>query len=83
MFISKADKQRIEVLLDKARNQIAILESKVTLLEKKLENPVQPKKKYKKKPLTAAQKARQREYQKAYNARKKAQLTEVNTNVSA
>ena len=95
MFISKADKQRIEAQLDTARHHIVLLESRIALLENGLKQlaikPVKVKKP--KKPLTAAQKAKQREYQRMYKARKKQEeqdwklvqaiAGEGNTNVSA
>jgi hypothetical protein len=65
-------------------SKITSLTAKVLILEQEL---VKPKKV--KKPLTAAQKAKQREYQKAYNERQKikkleAELAKIgNTNVSA
>ena len=85
MFISKADKQRIEAQLDTARHHIVLMESRIALLENALKQiaikPIRAKKP--KKVLTAAQKAKQREYQRMYKARKKQELTQGNTNVSA
>jgi hypothetical protein len=88
MFISNEDKQ---YLFDKAKlaesliKEVSLMASKITSLTAKVlileQELVKPKKV--KKPMTAAQKAKQREYQKAYNERKKAKLTEGNTNVSA
>ena len=83
MFISTKEKQRIDELLDRARGQILTLEERISILEHKLEKlesrPVKVKK-----PMTEEQKAKNRDYQRAYQARRKAQkLTEGNTNVSA
>ena len=76
MFISKADKQRIEAQLDTARHHIVLLESRITLLENSLKQlAIKPVKA--KRPMTAAQKAKQREYQKAYNERKKAKQSAI------
>lgn len=79
MFISKADKKRIEAQLDTARHHIVLMESRIALLENSLKQlaikPVKAKKA--KRPMTAAQKAKQREYQKAYNERKKAKQSAI------
>jgi hypothetical protein len=94
MFISNTEKKhlldRVKVLdalikdMSLMASKITSLTAKVLILEQEL---VKPKKV--KKPLTAAQKAKQREYQKAYNERQKikkleAELAKIgNTNVSA
>jgi hypothetical protein len=94
MFISNEDKQ---YLFDKAKlaesliKEVSLMASKITSLTAKVlileQELVKPKKV--KKPLTAAQKAKQREYQKAYNERQKIKKLEAelatigNTNVSA
>lgn len=92
MFISTADKQylidQVKILvrdMNAASTEITTLRAKIKILEAGFvvlkEEAKQAKKP--KKQLTAAQKARQREYQRMYKARKKQELTEVNTNVSA
>ena len=86
MFISNFEKSDIQNALKSLRavvaettTEILYLKAKVKALEEK---PVKVKKP--KKPLTAAQKDKQRAYQKAYNERQKAKkLAEGNTNVSA
>jgi len=94
MFISNTEKKhlldRVKVLealikdMSLMASKITSLTAKVLILEQEL---VKPKKV--KKPLTAAQKAKQREYQKAYNERQKIKKLEAelatigNTNVSA
>ena len=86
MFISKFEKAEIQNAIKSLQaafagttTEILYLKAKVKALEEK---PVKVKKP--KKPLTAAQKAKQREYQKEYNERQKAKkLAEGNTNVSA
>lgn len=93
MFISNADKQylidQVKVLvrdMNAASAEITMLKGKVRALEGGFlvlrEEAKQTKKP--KKPLTEAQKAKNRDYQRAYQARRKAQkLTQGNTNVSA
>jgi len=86
MFISNKDKQ---YLFDKAKltealiKDVSLMTSKITLLEARI-GELEKKPVKLKKPMTAAQKAKQRAYQKAYNERQKAKkLAEGNTNVSA
>ena len=76
MFISKAEKDLIQKTLDDcakamstAMIDIKILNAKVEQLEKDAVKPVKVKKP--KKVMTPAQKAKQREYQRMYKARKK------------
>lgn len=95
MFISNADKQylidQVKVLvrdMNAASAEITMLKGKVRALEGGFlvlrEEAKQTKTKKPKKPLTEAQKAKNRDYQRAYQARRKAQkLTQGNTNVSA
>ena len=87
MFISYQEKKAINnrlseltTIIDKLSSDIIVLSAKIKALESTKD--IQPKKK--KKPLTAAQKEKQRAYQKAYNERKKAQqLLTKETNVSS
>lgn len=104
MFISNADKQylidQVKVLvrdMNAASTAITTLNARIKILEAgfvvlKEEAKRAQKVKKPKKPLTAAQKAKQREYQRAYNERKKQEkkdweliqgLAKENTNVSA
>jgi|LauGreDrversion4_2_1035121.scaffolds.fasta_scaffold164743_3 hypothetical protein len=76
MFISKAEKDLIQKTLDDcakamstAMIDIKILKAKVEQLERDAVKPVKVKKP--KKVMTPAQKAKQREYQRMYKARKK------------
>ena len=74
MFISNEEKLKIASELDLATKQIAALRTIVSALEKRVEDlekakPVKAKKT--KKVLTPEQKAKQREYQRLYKARKK------------
>ena len=86
MFISKFEKaemqnaiKNLRVGISDATTEVLYLKAKIKALEEKWAKPAKVKK-----PLTAAQKAKQREYQKAYNERQKAKkLAEGNTNVSA
>jgi hypothetical protein len=78
MFISSQEKKSIHnrlseltTIIDKLTTEVVILSAKVKVLENK--KPEEAKPARKKKPMTAAQKAKQRQYQKAYNERKKAQ----------
>ena len=92
MFISNSEKENIHTgilylhsELAKLKDEILFLSTKIKVLEEKKPEVAKPARK--KKPMTAAQKAKQRQYQKAYGERKKAQamaaklLTEE-TNVS-
>jgi len=92
MFISNSQKENIHTgmlylhsELAKLKDEIFFLSTKIKVLEEKKPEVAKPARK--KKAMTAAQKAKQRQYQKAYNERKKAQamaaklLTEE-TNVS-
>ena len=91
MFIYKAEKEEMQRSItyllgefSKLWSDYLVLKAKIKVLEER-KLPVEPRKK---KPMTAAQKAKQRQYQKAYNDRKKAKamaaklLTEE-TNVSS
>ena len=76
MFISTEAKTKIVSDLDLATKQISALITSVATLQKRVADlesttvkPVKPKKP--KKVMTAAQKAKQREYQRLYKARKK------------
>jgi len=76
MFISKAEKDLIQKTLDDcakamstAMIDIKILKAKVEQLERDAVKPVKVKKP--KKVMTPEQKAKQREYQRLYKARKK------------
>ncbi len=73
MFISTEEKLRISSELDLAAKQITALITVVAALEKKVAQleAVRVKVKKTKKVLTPEQKARQREYQRMYKARKK------------
>lgn len=93
MFISNQEKKQmresITYLLAETsnlKNEILFLTSKLKAAEGNilvLKEEIRQTKKVKK-ALTAAQKTKQREYQKAYNARKKAEkLAKENTNVSS
>jgi hypothetical protein len=92
MFISNLEKENIHTGmlnlhsdLAKLKTDLLVLTAKIKVLEEKKPEVAKPARK--KKAMTAAQKAKQRQYQKAYNERKKAQamatklLTEE-TNVS-
>lgn len=94
MFISNADKQylldQVKVLvrdMNAASAEITMLKGKVRALEATVlilrEEVKQKKAKKPKKALTPEQKAKQREYQRMYKARKKQELTQGTTNVSA
>jgi len=97
MFISNADKQylldQVKALvrdMGHAANEITVLKGKLKAAEgnifvlKQIVEFNKTKSKPKK-TLTAAQKAKQREYQKAYNERQKAKklAAQGNTNVSS
>jgi len=73
MFISNEEKLRISGLLEISSSQITALITVVAALEKKVAQleAVRVKVKKTKKVLTPEQKARQREYQRMYKARKK------------
>jgi DNA-binding transcriptional regulator PaaX len=73
MFISNEEKLRISGLLELSSSQITALITVVAALEKKVAQleAVRVKVKKTKKVLTPEQKARQREYQRMYKARKK------------
>jgi len=92
MFISNLEKENIHTGMLNLHSEVAklktdllVLTAKIKVLEERKPEATKPARK--KKPMTAAQKAKQRQYQKAYNERKKAQamatklLTEE-TNVS-
>ena len=89
MFISNEEKNSIKNSIGIATNQISEILSIVATLQKRvidLENTtikMAAKVKKPKKVLTPEQRAKQREYQKLYKARKKQELTQGNTNVSA
>jgi len=77
MFISIDEKKRIFDKIDgltshneRLTTEIIVLKAKVKALEARPVAAV--KKKYPKKPLTLAQKAKQAEYMRRYNAKKKA-----------
>ena len=87
MFITKFEKAEIQnaikslqAVVAGANTEILYLKAKVKVLESNQVSPKKPKK-----TLTAAQKAKQREYQKAYNERQKAKklAAQGNTNVSS
>lgn len=86
MFIYKAEKEEMQRSItfllgefSKVWGEHLVLKAKIKVLEGKQVATKKPKK-----ILTAAQKVKQREYQRAYQARRKAQkLTEGTTNVSA
>lgn len=73
MFISRADKDRIEqsimdllVATDRLNNEVLYLSAKIKVLEaKKIKQPKV------KKQMTEAQRAKQREYAKRYQAKKR------------
>jgi hypothetical protein len=77
MFISTAEKEEMQRSISYLLGEFSKLWSDYLVLKAKIKvleggtKAVQPKKK---KPLTAAQKVKQRQYQKAYNERKKAKL---------
>lgn len=75
MFISTEEKLKISSELDLAAKQITALITVVAVLEKKVAQLEAKSSKVKKlkKVLSPEQKARQREYQRAYKARKKAE----------
>ena len=84
MFISNEEKLKIASELDLATKQIAALRTIVSALEKRVEDlekakPVKAKKT--KKVLTPEQKAKQREYQRLYKARKKEEANNLATAV--
>ena len=99
MFISNEEKINIKTELSLATSQISALITSVATLQKRvidLENTtikMAAKVKKPKKPLTPEQKAKQRDYQRMYKARKKQEekdwklveaiAAEGNTNVSA
>lgn len=87
MFISKFEKAEMQNAINNLRvsvidttTEILYLKAKVKALEEKLAKPLKVKK-----PMTAEKKAKQREYQKAYNERQKAKklAAQGNTNVSS
>ena len=86
MFISTEEKLKITSELGLVSNQISALITSVATLQKRvadLENTTvkMSKTKKPKKVLTAAQKAKQREYQRLYKARKKEEATNLATAV--
>ena len=95
MFISNEEKTKIVSDLDLAAKQISALIAVVATLEKKVAQleALRVKVKKTKKVLSPEQKAKQREYQRAYKARKKQEeedwklvqelATQGTTNVSA
>ena len=86
MFISTEAKTKIVIDLDLATKQISALITSVATLQKrvadlesttvKMSKPKKPKK-----VMTAAQKAKQREYQRLYKARKKEEANNLATAV--
>jgi tRNA(His) 5'-end guanylyltransferase len=87
VFISSIEKKELQDAIKYLRgiaidttNEVLYLKARVKVLEASSSKPTKVKK-----PLTAAQRAKQRGYQKAYNERQKAKkLAEKgNTNVSA
>ena len=88
MFIYKAEKEEMQRSItyllgefSKLWTEYLVLKAKIKVLEERKPEATKPTRK--KKPMTAAQKAKQRQYQKAYNERKKAQkLLTKETNVS-
>jgi hypothetical protein len=92
MFIYKAEKEEMQRSItyllgefSKLWTEYLVLKAKIKVLEER--KPEATKTARKKKAMTAAQKAKQRQYQKAYNERKKAQamatkLLAEETNVS-
>jgi Skp family chaperone for outer membrane proteins len=79
MFISNQEKKSIDDKFKEYGETIAKLSIDIVVLTAKIKamesNPKAAKPKKAKKPMTAAQKAKQREYQRAYNERKKAMAT--------
>jgi hypothetical protein len=87
MFISSTEKTNLQNAIESLRfglasaaTDILNLKAKIKVLEEKLVKPVKVKKP--KKVLTAAQKAKQREYQRLYKARKKEEATNLATAVA-
>lgn len=80
MFISKHEKELLKFFLNKAQNDILELKTLVHDLQTQLQGMKKTKKQK-----TPEQKAKQAEYMKAYNARKRAEkiAQQGNTNVSA
>jgi len=79
MFIYKAEKEEMQRSItyllgefSKLWTEYLVLKAKIKVLEERKPEATKPARK--KKPMTAAQKAKQRQYQKAYNERKKAKL---------
>ena len=87
MFISYAEKKFLQSELKGAFQAISLLSTDITMLKAKIKvlEAKQVDTKKPKKTLTAAQKAKQRQYQKAYNERQKAKklAAQGNTNVSS
>jgi hypothetical protein len=79
MFISNQEKKLIKDRFKEYADQIVKLSVDIVVLTAKVKamegKPKAAKPKKAKRPMTAAQKAKQREYQKAYNERKKAMAT--------
>jgi hypothetical protein len=86
MFISYAEKKFLQSELKGAFQLISALSTDITMLKAKIKvlEAKQTDTKKPKKPMTAAQKAKQRQYQKAYNDRQKAKklAEQGKTNVS-
>ena len=89
MFISNEEKINIKTELSLATSQISALIASVATLQKRVADlesttiKMASKVKKPKKALTPEQKAKQREYQRMYKARKRQELTQGTTNVSA
>jgi hypothetical protein len=84
MFISNEEKLRISGLLELGSTQISALRTVVSALEKRiteLEKAKPVKAKKTKKVMTPEQKAKQREYQRLYKARKKEEANNLATAV--
>ena len=86
MFISSTEKTNLQNAIESLRfglasaaTDILNLKAKIKVLEEKLVKPVKVKKP--KKVMTAAQKAKQREYQRLYKARKKEEANNLATAV--
>jgi len=87
MFISSTEKTNIQNAIESLRfglasatTDILNLKAKIKVLEEKAVKPVKVKKP--KKVMTPEQKAKQREYQRLYKARKKEEATNLATAVS-